>query len=977
MSLQRGQSVPSPQLHRGESDSGALPPVGRSFGSGSDDAPFVRLNLLRALQMHRRLALGIALAGLVLAAAYVAKKWPVYTSQSQIYVQPVQSKLMAQGGEQTGPINPTAYDSYVQQQVQSATNPEVLMNALHKLGPGAWKRKDESEQVAAERLGRSIEVARVGTSYEVAITARAYDPGLSARIANAVATSIVERASGEGNAGDAQRIAVLREERDRIQNALKADYTEQDDLNKQLGMAAVGTAVPDLIDDEIGKTREELIKAQTDHDQSEARFAAMKAGQGNSSTAIDAEADDLIAADAGLTSMKTSLNQRRAVLISQMANLTPNNPEYKQHAEELAKINDSLDSMMKDLRANAATRIQEKLRTDLERTAGVEDRLNGQLRQLARTAASATPKLQRINDLATDIVRLRSRYSIVDEQLHNLMLEDSVPGAVHLSLAAVPPLHPTISGILKRALPLALGGLILGLLAASIANKLDPRVYIAADVEQVLGFAPTAVLPDFDEVSEEVAAEHLLRLSAAIEHARKQGELKSCIFTGAAAGTGVTTIANRVKGILEAMGRPTLLLDASGTPSEDSRTSAGISFLNRMLDEPATQRGSRSTALLKQVTAQTEQQQESLVLTDTAPLAISAETEYMARSVDGIIVVIESGVTTRAQLVAAVNILQRLEIGAVGFVLNRVGLAKADPAFRRCVHDMEKHFRSQSASTSMWPVRSRRFEDEPTPRAEQVWGEGDVCADAAPAVPEDVQETVSRRFPPAGSERAKIAPATASLPQPETARDEKMPWWLLDTPSQSAPAVSQETKPLETSHPMPFSPKVQAPALPAWFWEGASSGSGDFMHLPTAEEVHLPGEEENPFTAESRLNGLRGLLFSLGLKNLSKNRGTVPQDEESLPPPESESETTVLSRTFTPFAEPVPVSAAEVVTGAAGASAKQVVAQPEFLSPKEFVPIDETKRARASGSRARDDRGETYDEIQILPSRRGQYKTRS
>jgi len=35
---------------------------------------------------------------------------------------------------------------------------------------------------------------------------------------------------------------------------------------------------------------------------------------------------------------------------------------------------------------------------------------------------------------------------------------------------------------------------------------------------------------------------------------------------------------------------------------------------------------------------------------DTAPLAVSAETEYMARFVDCAIVVVESGVTTRAQL---------------------------------------------------------------------------------------------------------------------------------------------------------------------------------------------------------------------------------------------------------------------------------------------------------------------------------------
>ena len=287
------------------------------------------------------------------------------------------------------------------------------------------------------------------------------------------------------------------------------DYAEQDDLNKLLGMAAVGPVAPDLIDDQISKTRDELIKAQTEHDQAEAKFSAMKAGQSDTSAAMNAEAEDLIAADAGLSSMKTSLNQRRAALITQMANLTPQNPGYKLAADELTKINTSLDAMMKDLRSSAAARIQQKLRTDLERTASVEDQLNGQLRQLARTAAGATPKLQRVNDLATDIVRLRNRFSIVDEQLHNLMVEDSAPGAVHVSVAAVPPLHPSFGRILKGALPLALGGLLLGLLAAIVANKLDPRVYIGADIEESLGFAPMAVLPDFDEVSDGVAAEYL------------------------------------------------------------------------------------------------------------------------------------------------------------------------------------------------------------------------------------------------------------------------------------------------------------------------------------------------------------------------------------------------------------------------------------------------------------------------------------
>jgi len=73
------------------------------------------------------------------------------------------------------------------------------------------------------------------------------------------------------------------------------------------------------------------------------------------------------------------------------------------------------------------------LRTDLDRTASLEARLNGELAQMTRAAAGATPKLQRSSDLANDITRLQTRYNAVDEQLQNQTLEDSAPGTAHLA----------------------------------------------------------------------------------------------------------------------------------------------------------------------------------------------------------------------------------------------------------------------------------------------------------------------------------------------------------------------------------------------------------------------------------------------------------------------------------------------------------------------------------------------------------------
>jgi len=239
LTLHHTPSAPLPQQYRAGAEPPATPPPpppAPTLGPTGDERPFFRLDMVRALQLHRNLALGIMLAGALLALALAVKMWPIYTAKSQIYIQPIPPRVLEQGNEPRWPYDANTYDSFIQQQVQSASNPEVLADALHKLPAGSFQHAGESDVSAAHRLGETIEVARIGTSYEVMITARTSDPGQAADVANAVANSIVERASGEANAGDSQRLTILREERDRVQKELDSDRSEQDGLNKQLGM---------------------------------------------------------------------------------------------------------------------------------------------------------------------------------------------------------------------------------------------------------------------------------------------------------------------------------------------------------------------------------------------------------------------------------------------------------------------------------------------------------------------------------------------------------------------------------------------------------------------------------------------------------------------------------------------------------------------------------------------------------------------
>ena len=513
--------------------------------------------------------------------------------------------------------------------------------------------------------------------------------------------------------------------------------------------------------------------------------------------------------------------------------------------------------------------------------------------------------------------------------------------AATVSVAAMPPIYQSLDRTLKVALPLALGGFLLGLLAALVAKKLDPLVYIGADVEQTIGLAPIAVLPDFDEVSEGVANECLLRLAAAIEHVGRNCDLHTCILTGTSRRTGVTTIAERAKDAVSAMGRPAVLLEATGYTRDDSPEAEALS------------------ALLKQVASRTELDDKSLTLIDTAPLVLSAETEYLARSVDGALVIIQSGVTTRAQLLSAVNSLKRLEVGAVGFVLNRVSLANADPAFRRSLHDMEKHLRNEGVSSSTWPVRWHGFNDDPPCKPEYAAREN-----ALPAQSEPKQESAKFRTPPTIYESPKTPPELKS--QSEPTHDAEIPWWLLPSSSRVKPETKIDSieacigEPLQTAPP-----RIRAPKLPDWFWEGGTNETGDLMHL--AQEHAGAAKEQLPLDTESRLERLRGLFSNVGLANLHRSRAPLLADREQSSP------ITVAPPALVNPSAAQPNPAVPLVEKAAQAVVTtQVVAKPERLSPREFIPLKE----KQSGARVESSASRNKDEVRILPAKRGQYGSR-
>ncbi len=662
------------------------PAVRGASGQDGAAAPAMRLNVMRSLRKHPRLAAGVGGTVFLLAFLFGLLRKPAYMAESLIYIEPLASKVLSDGT--SGSYDAGRYDSYFQQQTQTALRPDILAAAIEKLPPFVWQRGGESMQSAVTRLQNSLKVQRVLTSYQLSISLVYASPQAAAAVVNAVTNSYLEQGRKDEHAVIDQRLQLLGEERQRIQQQLGEDRVEQASLGGALGLADPSSKTASPFDAQIAGVQTQVAGAREARDVAAAQYAAVA---GASSPALTAAAEEQIATDAGLNSMKQTISQRKALLSTQMAGLTPSNPIYKQDQDEIADLDRSLDAMTTEVREKAERRLQDKLRADLQRTADIEGRLNAQLRHQTATATSAAPKLQRAQELNSDIERLTARFTVVDDAMRSLELESNGPGSAHLSVPAVVPVSPEPS---KRKLILALSlplGLFAGLFAAVFANRMDPRIYSAPDVEQVLGFSPIGVLPARSEVSGRTMEEYTLRLAAGLQSAYRTSSAQSFVFTAASATMQTGEFVQAIAQILGTLGFKALVMDASSVLNAANRTQAG-----------GTRGGSsyRSAALVRTIegTRQGFAAEElerlklkyDLLLIDAPPLLTSAETEYLVRCADATILVAESGTTVKTELYQSALLLQHLNVAGVGAVLQELRLKDAEPAFRAAIEAVER-----------------------------------------------------------------------------------------------------------------------------------------------------------------------------------------------------------------------------------------------------------------------------------------------
>ncbi len=632
-------------------------------------APAFQLDLVRSLKMHPVLTSSVTLLSFVLLLLYALFMKPVYETEAIIYEQPEPARLV--GETLNASFDSGKYDSFLQEQIQRMLQPDTISAALTKLPRSTWVEYGSSQHAATEGVLAKLKVGRVTTSYQVALTLKGSNPKNMTEVLNAIASTYLDLVHKQVLTESDQRAALLAEERQRVAKALQRDQEEQSILGANLGVANPN-GESDPYESELAALREQLVQARTAHDAAAARLASLNAQQEGQGSALAAAASEAMLNDAGLSALKSSVSERRAALRGQMLGMTSDNPLRQRDQEELTDLDRSLEEMTAKLRTSTERDLQEKLRAELQQTGDIEARVNVQLAQRTAAATNSTPKLQRAAELSEDSKRLLLRQAELDDATQNLQFEVNSPGAARLALAAQIPTSPEGNRkqlLLLLSFPLSL---LLGAAAAAIARKCDPKIYIGVDVENALGFLPLAVLPAHDEVSEAVIAENILRMAGGLESAYRAKGVRTFLLTTASSQTDI--------GLLSRM----LLEKFRETGIDACRTTTADLFLPAYVEKEIHSELPNSFGI-KEFSPKSEvsqgfvkanltlmQMHHSLVLIEASTLVDSAETEYIARCTDATVLIAECAITTRAELILAAELLQRLNVPTIGVVIQEL-----------------------------------------------------------------------------------------------------------------------------------------------------------------------------------------------------------------------------------------------------------------------------------------------------------------
>lgn len=435
------------------------------------------LPMLRTLWMRRFLIVGIAVAFVVIGAAYLAVTKPGYTAQAVILVDPrepnttdTNNVLPGIGSDSAAIASQVAVISS-RELLNTVFDAEDIANDAEFSQPGfigSLLGKTPTRAEVFDAFAQNVSVGREGLTYVIDVGFLSHDPDKAARVANAIATQYIAGQIAQKTEANADVTGLLDDRIAELQQDVTDAERKVEEFRIANGIFADTNGATQL------QTQTEQLEAQLLTAQDAARQAETKAAQaltaGNSPQALISLSDILVSPTA--EALRTEYNQRALELSSSQSVLGPRHPTLRRLESELSRV--------ENLMVREVERITQELVGARDVAQGVVDRIKGELAALRDQGNDANLKLVELRQLERNADASRSvleqflKRSAETSQFERLQFSDA-----RVITAATAPLRATWP---KPSLVLAVAGalgLMVGLGAALLLGEPKPAEAVA------------------------------------------------------------------------------------------------------------------------------------------------------------------------------------------------------------------------------------------------------------------------------------------------------------------------------------------------------------------------------------------------------------------------------------------------------------------------------------------------------------------
>jgi capsular exopolysaccharide synthesis family protein len=685
------------------------------LGADAPDAYSHIRTYWQILLKRRWTILTVTLVVSTLAAIASFKTKPVYEAKARVEVEAETPALQSLNDLFRGMTGNTD-DEFLQTQVNVLKSENLAWRTVQQLGlgkkaglggggasPKADSQKEDQNDLILGFLG-GLRVQLMRDSRMIEVTFSSTDPRLAARSANALVNNYVEYNFHQKYDATRQASGWMEGQLDELKAKVEKSQQAMVDYERQNLIVDIGDK-QSVVEQRLAGLSQDLTNAQSERMQKQALYELVTS---NPSQAALPTQNEL------LGRLDEKYADLREEYVDALGQYGPNFPKVKRLRDQM----DEVQSIMERERKRVITGI----RSDYMAALGRE-------RLLSAAVAQEKAEVGKLNQLSIQHNLLKREFE-TNQQLYESLLQhlkDATVSAglratnIHLVDPALVPKSPVRPNTMHDIAMGLLVGLVLGVTLAFILESLDTSIKSAEELERLIAAPALAVIPlarpswrtrsgngrpPMDGAVESIVLNHPSSSLAESHRSLRTAILLSTaprppqalLVTSAQPREGKTSTSLNLALGLAQRGVPVVVVDADmrrptiARALDLARDGAGLSSVlsgEHRLEEVLRQFGpvpnlwvlpagpkppSPADLLASPGMADVLRQLRGRfvhVVLDTAPLLLVTDATILSRLVDGVVLVVESGVTARRALLRAHKILESSGGIILGTVLNK------------------------------------------------------------------------------------------------------------------------------------------------------------------------------------------------------------------------------------------------------------------------------------------------------------------